>query len=469
MTVPATLMTQPGGPERRRFPWLFARQSVLPEAIPFQDPIDEICERPAPPFVRGTLYLVAAFFISLLLIAAFTKVDVVVVASGRLITVTPPILLQPMERGIIREFRVHPGDVVTKGEVLATLDPTFADADTAALEKQSRALRAEVLRLEAEFDARPFETGMSPEPEVELQGKLYLQRQAEYATRLRVFDEDIQHLRAGLQTVTDERGSLAREVDVARQVEEMRSTLLQSQNGSRLTLLEAESTRIRAEGDLREAENRLGELRHSEQSREAERQAFVESWSRELTEALVKARTELANVSASLAKASRLHDLVVVTAPADGIVLDIAPRTEGSVVREAEPLLTIVPKDAPMIAEVMIASSDVGYAKEGADTKLKIDAFPYQQYGLVNGRLESIGEESSVPGAAGDVAASGRGGAVHRARVALVNGHLLHAPNGTRLIPGMTLTAEIKCGARSVLAYFLNPLTRGLSESFREP
>jgi HlyD family secretion protein len=469
MSILATMPAPPGGPDRRRLLWLFGRQSVLPEAIPFQDPIDEICERPPPRFLRGTLYLVAAFFLSLLLIAAFTKVDIVVVASGRIITATPPIVLQPIERAIIREFRVHPGDAVTKGQILATLDPTFSEADTAALEKQSHTLQAEVRRLQAEVEARPFATGATPEPEEELQGTLYRQRLAEYLTRLRVFDEDIQHLRAGLQTLNDERASLAREAAVARQVEDMRATLLQSQNGSRLTLLEAQSTRIRAEGDLQEAENRLSELRHSEQSREAERQAFVDSWARELTEALVKARTELANVTSSLTKAARLHDLVVVTAPADGIVLDIAQRTEGSVLREAEPLLTIVPKDAPLIAEVMIASSDVGYTKQGADTKLKIDAFPYQQYGLVDGRLETIGEESSAAGGNGDSASAARGGAVHRARVALLDGHLIHGPTGTHLIPGMTLTAEIKSGTRSVLAYFLNPLTRGLSESFREP
>ena len=113
-----------------------------------------------PRFLRSTHYLVVGLFVSLLMIAAFTNVDVVVVASGRLATATPPIVLQPMERAIVRELRVHPGDVVTKGEVLATLDPTFAEADTAVLEKQLRMLRAQVRRLEAEADGREVRAPM---------------------------------------------------------------------------------------------------------------------------------------------------------------------------------------------------------------------------------------------------------------------------------------------------------------------
>jgi len=456
-------------PGRGVFPALFVRAALLPEAIPFQDPIDEICEQPAPLFLRGTHYLVVAMFLALLLIAALTKVDVVVVASGRIATASPPIVLQPMERAIIREFRVRPGDLVSKGEVLATLDPTFAEADAAAVEKQLHSLRAQARRLEAEADGQGFEAGAAPDADAVLQGSLYRQRQAEYAARLHAYDEDIQRLQASLRTLDDGRGSLGRELDVAKAVEDMRAALVQSQTGSRLNLLEAQSARLRAERDRQEAADRLLELRHGIQSREAERQSFIDGWRRDLLDSLVSTRGDIARAVAALAKASRLNDLVVVTAPSDGVVLDVAPRTEGSVLREAEPLLTIIPRNAPLIAEVMIASGDVGDTREGAEAQLKIDAFPYQRHGMITGRLQSVSEESFSPGAMPDAAAGGRGGAVHRGRVELRDTRLAHVPAGTRLFPGMTLTAEIKAGSRSVLSYFLYPLTRGLSESVREP
>jgi hemolysin D len=53
--------------------------------------------------------------------------------------------------------------------------------------------------------------------------------------------------------------------------------------------------------------------------------------------------------------------------------------------------------------------------------------------------------------------------------VQLLDAKLDSLPQGARLIPGMTLSAEIKVGTRSVLSYFVSPLTKGLSESIREP
>jgi HlyD family secretion protein len=442
---------------------MFSRKGLLQDAIPFQDPIDELCEQLPPPFLRATHYLVVGLFAALLLIAALTRLDVVVVAAGRLATATPPIVLQPMDRVIVRELHVRPGDVVTKGQVLATLDPTFVKADAAALEKQERMLQAEVRRLEGEADALPFDISTLSTEDDQLQDKLLRQRQAEYAMRLRVFDEDIRRLRASLRTLNGGRGSLNRELDVAKEVERMRSELVHSQNGSRLNLLEAQANRMRVERNQEEATNRLEELRYSVESREAERQSFVEEWRRELLEKLVNARGELTRVVAAQTKASRLHDLVVMTAPTDGVILYVAPRTEGSVLREAEPLLTIVPKNAPLIA------GDTGYTLPGAEAQLKIDAFPYQLHGMIAGRLQSVSEESLAGGVAADAPAGGRGSAFHRGRVELSDTRLEHVVGGARLFPGMTLTAEIKAGTRSVLSYFLYPLTRGLRESLREP
>ena len=57
----------------------------------------------------------------------------------------------------------------------------------------------------------------------------------------------------------------------------------------------------------------------------------------------------------------------------------------------------------------------------------------------------------------------------YKARIQLTSKELRNVPTSFRLIPGMTVTAEIKAGERSILSYFLYPLLRGLDESIREP
>jgi HlyD family secretion protein len=455
--------------------WLDAitnASSVLPDAIPFQDPIDEITEGQAPSFIRGTHYFVVSMFLALILIASLVKVDVVVVGNGRLTTDVPPIMLQPIDRAIVRELKVRTGDAVTKGQVLATLDPTFAQADLASLSAQQKSLLAQIRRLEAELNEQPFVTDGSLGPAETLQMTFYEQRKLQYQSQLKVYDEEIQRRLSNIRSTEDDRAANAKQLVIAKDVEGMRSAMLEKQVGSRLNYLEAQSGRMRIEQSLQLATNRLNELQHDLQSKRAERQAFVDQWRNQVVEELVARRNEASKVGEGMAKASLLNDLVVLTAPQDGIVLDVAKRSVGSVLREAEPFITIVPTDATMIAEIMINSSDVGYTKSGDETVIKIDAFPYQRHGLMSGSLSSVSEESFQAGQQAQENAlmpTGRSGAFHRGIVKMVNTNLDNLPEGARLFPGMTLTAEVKVGSRSVMSYFLNPITRGLSESIREP
>ncbi|MEO5364437.1 MAG: HlyD family efflux transporter periplasmic adaptor subunit, partial [Magnetococcus sp. DMHC-8] len=152
-------------------------------------------------------------------------------------------------------------------------------------------------------------------------------------------------------------------------------------------------------------------------------------------------------------------------------------RSAGAVLASAELLITIVPSDAVFIAEIMIPSRDIGYVKIGDKVVIKVDAFPYQRHGSLEGRLRFISQESfgggetpnSKENAASGKEKSSGAGAMHTGRVELLSTKLYNLPEGVRLIRGMTLNAEIKVGSRSIAAYILNPITRSFSESLREP
>lgn len=452
--------------------WLTA--TPLPEtaidALAFLDPIDQICAEPAPRYMRSVLYAIVSLFLGLLLIGALIKVDIVVSAGGKLVTSTPPVLLQPVERAIIRELRVRPGDVVHKGEVLATLDPTFARADLGALAAQRQSLQAQKNRLEAELNGQTFEIGKNPTDDQKLQATLFEQRQANYRSRLRVFSEDIAKLMASIQSAEKDGALLSSQLAVGHDVEEMYSTLLKSQNGSRLNYLNAQALRMRTERDYQDSVSRLAELKHEVQSQMAQQQAFIEDWRRQILENLASAQTQLSMTSENMSKATFINDLVVVIAPVDGVVLDVAQRSVGSILHEAEPLITIVPSDAKLVADIGISTSDVGSTKAGDTVLIKIDAFPYSRHGLVIGKLLYISEESFATNSLTGQVNNSRGeDQFHRGQVELVDTALKNMPEGAHLIPGMTLHAEIKVGSRSILGFLLSPVTRGLGEALREP
>ncbi|MFZ4809337.1 MAG: HlyD family type I secretion periplasmic adaptor subunit [Hyphomicrobiaceae bacterium] len=362
---------------------------VHSSALPFQSDLVAIIEEPPPTHMRMTTYLLAGMVSLAVLIAAVVEIDIVIRGTGKLTVDGPPLVLQPIERSILRALHVKPGDTVTKGQVLATLDPTFAEADATAIEAQQRMVAAQLRRLEAESREEPF-LPESNSTEETLQSEIYRQRRQEFASRVKAFDDEIKRAQAAVRTLEFERTMLEQQLVVARDVEQMRTTLFASQSGSRLQFLESRSVRIRAERDHQGANDRLIELDHNLDAKRAERQAFIDEWRRRLFEEVERLRGEAARVEGAQAKARRYKELVVISAPQDGVVIDIAKRSVGSILKEAETLIMLAPSHMPLIAEVSLASADVGYAKAGDTVVVKVDTFPYTRHGTLKGRLRSI-------------------------------------------------------------------------------
>lgn len=444
------------------------------DAVAFLDPIDQICAEPPPRYARTVLYAITGLVLSLVLIGGLVQVDKLVTANGRLVTSAPPILLQPIERAIIREINVHAGDVVHKGDVLATLDPTFSRAELGTLAAQNANYQAQQERLAAELADRPFVLGAHPTDDEKLQATLFEQRQAYYHSHLKVFSEDIERIKATIASVEKDGQFLDSQLNVAKDVEEMRLSLMKSQNGSRLNFLEAQSTRMRLERDYQNSLSQILELRHSVQSKLAEQQAFIDDWRRQILEQQSEIATHLTTLGGSISKATLINNFVVVTAPVDGVVLDVAQRSVGSIMHEAEPFITINPAGSKLVAEVGVASGDVGSIKAGDAALMKVDAFPYAKHGMLKGHIAFISEETmtsnSLSGSSSPSQSSSMqaGGEFHRAEIEIDDATLAKMPKGARLLPGMTLRAEVKVGSRSVLNFFLGPMTQGISEALSE-
>lgn len=454
-------------------PFKRTSKEVALDAIPFQSGIGSVLEDRPSSFMMATYYLIMSLFITMVVVSFVAKTDSVVVGAGSLSTETPPIQLQPVDRAIIRELKVKAGDVVTKGQVLATFDPTFARSDLVSLLAQQQSLEAQVHRLKSELNNATFKIDHTSNEDEKLQAALLLQRQALYKSRLLAYDEGIQGILASIQTTKDRRGPLEKLLSISKDVEAKRRVLASSGTGTNLQYQDSQVASLRSEQDLKAANNRLIELHHELLSRKAERQTFVNDWLRQVMDNLVATRNDLAKVDELVVKAKRINDFEALTAPVDGVVLDVAKRTAGAVLPGAEVLITLVPSDAVFIAEVMIPSSDIGFIKPGDDVVIKIDAFPYRTHGMLKGHLRFVSQESYQRGSSASNKEGGSGegsaGAFHIGRVELLDTKLRNLPEGIHLIRGMTLSAEIKVGSRSIASYILFPVTRSFSESMREP
>lgn len=158
-------------------------------------------------------------------------------------------------------------------------------------------------------------------------------------------------------------------------------------------------------------------------------------------------------------------------APQDGIVKDLATHTLGSVVAPGTVVMTLVPDGDGLLAEVWVTHLDAGLVEPGQAAKLKLTAYPFQQYGMIDARVRHISPDASEaveqksPKNAGiqDQTASS-----FRALIELPEPFIQAQGRRYRLSPGMQLSAEINLGTRTVLQYLLSPVQKTLHEAGRE-
>lgn len=430
------------------------------QSLAFQDPLDRIVAGRAPLGLRLWPVLAGLLLAAFVGLAGVARLDVVVTAPGRLVAAAAPIVMKPMTAGVLREMSVRPGDLVVAGQVLARLDATFSAADLAALDAQYRAVTATIARVEAELAGQPLASGSA---ELTLQADLMAQRTA--VTAAENSAREVRVLAAEVAFRDEQRagdGFRAR-LALVRQVEAMRRKLAESAAGSALALMEAESARLAAEAELAAHEARLGQLLQGIAAARADAQAFQLDRRRMLLEELAAVRPRLVMVEEEMAKARALSAGAEIVAPRPGVVLSISAGGVGSLVASGEEVVTLVPTDVPLAAEVNLRSADAGHVAPGDAVTIKVDAFPWRRHGMLSGRLREFSQASVTP--------AGSSVALHVAWVQLdpASPSLDLMPEGTRLLPGMTVTAEVHAGTRTILDYFLDPLIRGLSESLREP
>lgn len=435
----------------------------------FQSEIAAIREEPEPISVRIGIHALTLMVAITAVVLMFARVDRVVSSSGGKIVATErPTVFQALDASIIKSIDVREGDVVEAGQLLATLDPTFAAADVKQLKQQIDSLDAQISRADAEVARRPLAFPANSDPEFgkyqALQAQLFKERAANYEAQLKSFDQKIAQTRATIDKFqTDEEHYKDRE-EIAKKIEDMRNTLLKKGAGSLLNSLTSTDLRLEALRTMDFGHNSLIEAQHQLSSLEADRDAFIEQWSVTTSQELVTARNSRDTAVSQLEKAEKHQDLVRLTAPEKGTVLSVAKLSVGSVLREGDQFITLAPARVPLEAEVQIAARDVGFIRPADDATLKIDAFNYAEHGTADGKVRWISEGAFTTDDNGNPTPP-----YYRARIAIQSVNLINVPKTFRLIPGMTLSGDIKVGTRSLAAYVIGGMVYGVGDAMREP
>ncbi len=444
--------------------WLDRRFTADPNAAAaarFQSQARLLEERPVPLPAYTVLYVLLALLIIALGWAVFGTVDRIVVAQGRIATSAPVIVMQSFTTSRILKIHVKAGDRVRKGQVLVTFDPAFAQADEYSLAQKRAALAADTGRMEAELSG---EKGFAADndPERRVQGQLFAQRKAQFAAEMDIRDRRREQVNAQLEAARRNVAALERELAMAQNVVKIRRDLEAQKAGAALETMQAEKDQIDVDMKLKSANAEITRLEQQRAEIAAERQSWLDQWRGDLNQKLAAGRQELAAASENLNKAQKMRDLAELRAPVDGVILEVADRSEGSVLREGETLLTLVPANAGLILEGSISSRDIGYVKVGDPVRVKLEAYPFQRFGTLDGMVDVISPDSVA-------VKEGESALVFHTRVRINESPAALAARTIRLRPGLVASADIQSGRRSIISYLTDPILKTGEESLREP
>ncbi len=437
--------------------------AFLPAALSLQ-------ETPAHPAPRRVALAICALFVAALAWSTLGQIDIVAVASGRIVVSERTKTLQPLEAGVVKRVLVKDGDTVQAGQVLVELDATNASADGASVQEQLSTAISEERRTTALIKAlHSNRVALLPLPPGEGRGEGGLRRaqpdnqlQAEWqdiTAKLGKLTAEQARRRAEIDTVSETIAKLKATLPLAQRREDDFKRLTEEGFVSGHAGQDRTRERIEQESDLATQRARLAEARAALSESENARTAYLAETRRALSDRQAQAHSKREQLIQERSKAAQRSKLTQLTAPVAGTVQQMAVHTEGGVVTPAQVLMVIVPVDAQVTAEVVIDNKDIGFVNAGQPVAVKLETFPFTRYGTVEARVRSV---------SADAVTDEKRGAIFPATLAFSRDSIAVDGKRIHLSPGMNVTAEIKTGRRRVIDYLLSPVQTALSQSLGE-
>jgi HlyD family secretion protein len=446
--------------------------AALPSLLEFHSPSAALSVTPIMFAARGTTLVVVSMVAACFAAAGLIPIDKVVTAQGKVVAENPTSVVQPLETAIVRSIDVQEGQTVKKGDLLARLDPTFATSDAGAVQAQVDSYQAEVDRLTAEAQNKPY-SPRTASPIAMTQELIYAQRIAEHTYKMQGYQQKIDSLQAQIQKAMSDINVYRDRLALAKELEAKRMELEKLGVGSVINRMSATDSRLEVERTLAAATAQAAQGANDLQAMVAERDGYDQNWHGQVNQDLTDASRKLSDARENLNKANLRKKLVEIRADQDEVVLNIAKVSPGAVMQSGETLMSLTPVDAPLEVEMNVAGTDAGFVHPGNPVTIKFDAFPFTQYGGAEGTVRVVspdsfqGDPDQKTRGANQPAQSGP--SYFRSRVSIDETTLHDTPPGFHVQPGMPVTADIKVGKQTMLKYLFARVLPVVSDGMREP
>lgn len=427
---------------------------------------EEIVETPAAPLGALVVWLVALLLVVALAWSYFGRIDIVAVANGKISTEGSTKVIQPAVSGVVTSINVHEGQRVKKGETLLALDKTTAEKDVATVNQSLNTARVErdILRRLAVGSNTddiinnadlPDETKAMLRQFASSQTALSAARQqavnstiSNYQQQLQ-FNQQAKHqLETNAQNLKNRKAEIEKQLPNVNPVDKLRLQNELSNIDQRIT--SADSAVLGQNQQLLQSQSALTQAQNQSQTQTAETNSAFNNQ-------IITTEKRIIELENNLVKARQVLAQTTITAPVDGTVLSLTVKTIGGVVNAGQQLAQIVPEKVPLYVDAALDNQDIGFVKPGQRVVVKVATYPFQRYGYLEGVVENISP---------DAIQDDKKGLIYKAKIKL-NDDKSSKQNQLKLLPGMSVSAEITTDQRRIIEFFLDPLMTKADESLK--
>ncbi|MEQ8321769.1 MAG: HlyD family type I secretion periplasmic adaptor subunit [Rhodospirillales bacterium] len=412
--------------------------------------------------IRGAMLTICIVIMLFLGWSMVTNVDEVAVTSGEVIPSGQVQALQHLEGGIVKQILLEEGQLVEKGQVLITLDETAAVTELQKLAARQAGLEIRSERLRAlGIGGVPdwSKVGTRYPNMLQDQQRIYEGSLEAFFSRQETIRKQIEQRRSDLQALDEREQTLTRTADIFAEELEVREKLYKEGLTSKISYLDAKRSMNTARGELSdlisERERATEAIKESQSRLDEIETEFREQALAELSESA----NELIQVEEALVQARDRVRRLKITAPVRGIVKGLNIHTVGGVIPPGEIITEIVPLDKELVVEAKIKPRDVGHVRIGQPVTVKVTTYDFARFGGISGELKDVSASTFL---------DEQGEPYYKGIIELDRNFVGHDPSQNRVMPGMTVQADIKTGKKTLFEYLLKPVYSSVSTAFRE-
>lgn len=429
------------------------------------------------------------------------KIEDIGTAKGKLVPKGETYKVESIAIGKVSRIAVKEGEIVTAGQIIAELDTSIDKKEVRRLEqmlsdyqqelKQKQSLLNKVY-LEAQTHQRIATSEnlgqesaiKSAEDKAETLLQLLIQQKQELnaynarhkrlkllsnlsKSRVKQLELDLKSNQGRVKKLKslEKQGAISSELvfqanqnlsQVQNQITESKLQDITSvsqqifQNEQSMRTLAAKMTQD--QGEIYSAYQRVEQLQADLNRNKAERTRLkLEAYQKidQLKLETTQNKTRVSETKNLILKAKATLDQKLLKAPIDGIVLSFNLKNKGKVVNSGQTVAEIAPHNTPLVISAVLPNKEAGFIKKNQPAKVKFDAYSYQDYGVIPGKVTSISADSKSDQTLGNV---------YQVEVELERNHIVDNNKKIKFRPGQSATANIIIRQRRVIDVLLDPI-----------